>query len=176
MKTFKRRIAPATLALAMLTSVVAACSPTPTTPTGPTAQEQFCKVWDKVADAPPTATDAVLVKSDVVALAEGTTVTGSSCTASNAKVALDGATLAEGTEVLAEKDTDKTDKLAAVTGDEISAGQPVLDNVTVNPVTTVCVVVTPPAGLFEDLVDEDPEPAASSDGSPEDAAADTDGN
>ncbi len=132
MKTFKRRIAPATLALAMLTSVVAACSPTPTTPTGPTAQEQFCKVWDKVADAPPTATDAVLVKSDVVALAEGTTVTGSSCTASNAKVALDGATLAEGTEVLAEKDTDKTDKIAAVTGDEISAGQPVLDNVTVN--------------------------------------------
>ena len=38
------------------------------------------------------------------------------------------------------------------------------------------VVVTPPAGLFEELVDEDPEPAASSDDSPEDPAADTDGN
>ncbi len=127
----KRRIAPATLALAMLTTVVVACSPVPTTPTQ-TPQQQLCEVWDKVQEAPPTETEAVLVKDEVVALAEDTTVVGNSCTASGAKVALDGATLAEGEEVLAEQGSGNTDKIAAVTGEEIAAGEPVLENLSVN--------------------------------------------
>jgi hypothetical protein len=131
--TIKRRLGSATLALALLTTVVVACTPGPTTPTPTTLpQQQLCDVWDKVAETPPSETEAVLVKDDVVALAEDTTVTGSSCTASNAKIALDGATLAEGEEVLSEQNNAQSDKVAAVTGEEIAAGEPVLENVSVN--------------------------------------------
>ena len=129
-KVMARRLAPAAMALAMLTSVVA-CAP-PTSPGGPTPQEQFCTMWDKVQEAPPTQDEAVLVKDDVVAMATDTTVTGTDCTAPNAKVALDGATLAEGEEVLEKQAPNETAKVAAVTGEEISAGEPVLDNLTVS--------------------------------------------
>lgn len=133
MTTIKRRLGSATLALAMLTTVVAACSTPPGVPTPTTLpQQQLCEVWDKVEEAPALDAEAVLVKDDVVALADDTTLTGSSCTASNAKIALDGATLAEGEEVLSELDEGKTDVVAAVTGEEIAAGEPVLENVTVN--------------------------------------------
>ena len=133
MTTIKRRLGSATLALALMTTVVAACAPGPSTPTPTTTpQAQLCEVWDKVQEAPPTQTEAVLVKDDVVALAEDTTVTGSSCTASNAKIALDGATLAEGEEVLSEQGNTASAKIAAVTGEEIAAGEPVLENISVN--------------------------------------------
>lgn len=120
-----RRLGTAVMALAMLTTVAVSCSGTPTTP--PTTQ-QFCDFWNKVEQAPPAANNAVLVKPDVVALASSTTVTGSDCTDANAKIGLSGATLAQGTEVLSQQGTSDTTKVAAVTGDEIAGGQPVLDN------------------------------------------------
>ena len=52
MTTIKRRLGSATLALAMLTTVVAACSTPPGVPTPTTLpQEQLCEVWDKVEEA-----------------------------------------------------------------------------------------------------------------------------
>lgn len=121
-----RRLGVAAMALAMVTTVAVSCTPGTTPPT----TQQFCQLFDQVKDQPTTvASDqAVLVKSDVVALADGTTVTGSSCTDSNAQVNMNGATLAQGAEVLSEQDTSNTTKIAAVTGSEISGGAPVLDN------------------------------------------------
>jgi hypothetical protein len=127
----KRRLAPATLAFALLTTVVVACSPTPTSPSPANAQEQLCEVWEKIEETPPTQ-EPVLVKDDVVALAEDTDVVGADCTAPNARIELEDATLAEGTEVPAEQGVAVTDTVAAVTGDEVAAGSPVLENVTVN--------------------------------------------
>jgi hypothetical protein len=111
--------------------VAAACSTPPSGGGTTPAQQQFCEFFEQVDEAPPAPDSAVLVKDEVVALAEDTTVTGSSCTASNAKVALDGATLAEGEEVPLEQGTANTETIAAVTGEEIGAGEPVLTNVTV---------------------------------------------
>ena len=125
-----RRASALILTIALLGGVAASCTP-PATGSGSSAQEQFCDFWDKVEESPPTETDAVLVKSQVAALAEDTDGTGSSCTDSAAKVALDGAVLAEGKEVAAEQKQGSTEKIAAVTGDEISAGQPVLENLSV---------------------------------------------
>jgi len=126
-----RRAGVASLAIALLATVVVACAPTtnPPAPTGPWNAEKFCDFWEKVEEAPPAADNAVLVKDDVVALAEDTTVTGQRCTDANAKVALDGATIAEGAEVPLEQG--KPALVAAVTGDEIAAGAPVLDNLSV---------------------------------------------
>lgn len=115
------------LAFALVTGVTASCTPD-TGGGGTNPQQQFCEFWDKVAEAPPTENNAVLVKDEVVALADATTVTGANCTASNARVALDGATLAEGEEVLSEEGNADSDKIAAVTGETIEAGEPVLDN------------------------------------------------
>ena len=116
------------LSIALVAGVSASCAPDAGTGTGVTPVQQFCQFWDKVDAAPPTDTTAVLVKDQVVALADSTTVTGSSCTASGAKVALDGATLAEGKEVPSKEGDTTSDKIAAVTGDTIAAGEPVLDN------------------------------------------------
>jgi hypothetical protein len=128
-----RRFGAATLALALLATVAVACSPTtpPPAPSGPWNEQKFCEFWDKVEATPPAADSAVLVKDDVVALAEDTTVTGQECTDSNARVSLDGATLAEGEEVPLELNQPVTEKVAAVTGDEIAAGAPVLENLRV---------------------------------------------
>ncbi|MFZ4518606.1 MAG: hypothetical protein ACOYOP_09465 [Microthrixaceae bacterium] len=115
--------------MAMVAGVLAACAPS--APSGPSAQQQFCNFYEKATTAPPTADQAVLVKDQVVAKAEDTTVSGSSCTSSNAKVTLDGATLAEGTEVAEKQDPSSTTKVAAITGDEIKAAEPVLDNLSV---------------------------------------------
>lgn len=119
-----RRLGSALVAVALITTVAVSCTPGTTPP----ATQQFCDFWNKVEAAPPAADNAVLVKPDVVALASGTTVTGSSCTDANAQVNLNGATLAKGTEVPAEQGTSNTTKVAAVTGNEIAGGQPVLDN------------------------------------------------
>ena len=123
------RLSALALAFALVGGVTASC--TPTGPTPPTPQQQFCEFWDKVADAPPSPDNAVLVKPDVVALAEGTTVVGSSCTAPGAKVALNAAVIAEGDEVPVEQGTSSTEVVAAINGEEIDAGEPVLDNVSV---------------------------------------------
>ncbi|MEZ5321724.1 MAG: hypothetical protein R2698_06590 [Microthrixaceae bacterium] len=110
-----------------MTGTAVACSPS--TPTTPPGQEQFCQLWDKVETAPPAVDNAVLVKPEVVAFAADTTRVGSSCTDADASVALDSAVLAQGDEVAKEQGTTNTDKVAAVTGDQIGAGEPVLDNV-----------------------------------------------
>lgn len=131
------RHAAAALVIALVAGVTAACAPSaPTTPTS----QQFCdfynKVEQKIADAPPEVPDAaaldnnaVLVKSEVVAAAAQTTVSGSNCTDSTAKVDLDQAVLAEGKEVPSEQGNASSAPVAAVTGDEISPQQPVLENV-----------------------------------------------
>jgi len=127
-----RRVA-AVVSVALLGGVLAACAPP--APSGPTPQERFCEFWDKVEQKAPTADpaaledQAVLVKDTVVAQADQTEVLGNSCTDPTARIDLDGALLAEGTEVLEEQGTASTDKVAAITGDEIAAGEPVLENV-----------------------------------------------
>ncbi|MFM7063888.1 MAG: hypothetical protein ACKO04_10425 [Actinomycetes bacterium] len=118
------------LVVAMVGGVTAACA-APAPSGGTNTQAQFCDFWRKVDEAPPAVDNAVLVKPEVVALADSTAVSGSSCTDPSAKVALSGATLAEGTEVPSEQGTSNTQLVAAVTGDEIGAQQAVLDNLEV---------------------------------------------
>jgi hypothetical protein len=128
------------LVVALLAAVTVACTPPTPGDGGTNAQQQFCEFYDKVetqiAEAPPEVPDAaalddnaVLVKTDVVAAAEETAVTGSSCTDAAAKVELDGAVIAEGAEVPAEQGNTSSGEIAAVTGDEIAPEQPVLENV-----------------------------------------------
>lgn len=121
-----------TMAVVFVAVASAACAPSPTTgTTPPPSNQQFCRFWGKVADSPPTPNNAVLVKDQVVALAEDTSVTGNACTDPSAKVALDGAVLAKGQEVPSEQGNASSAPIAAVTGTEIAAGAPVLDNLSV---------------------------------------------
>lgn len=124
------RLRTLTLALGLVAGVTVSCTPG-TGGGGPTQAQQFCEFWEKVEVAPPTETNAVLVKDEVVALAEDATLVGSDCSAANAKVALDGATLAEGKEVPSEEGNAESEQIAAVTGDTVAAGEPVLDNLSV---------------------------------------------
>ena len=117
------------LSVALLGGVAASCSPA--APSGPTAEEKFCTFWDKVADEPPAADNAVLVKDEVVLLAETTTVSGTDCTSPAASIEVDGAVLAEGKEIPSEEGNAASEPIAAVTGEEIAAEQPVLDNLVV---------------------------------------------
>ncbi len=121
------RAAAVVLAFTMVAGIAASCTPAPG-PSAPPTSQQFCQFWDKVEAAPPAPEQAVLVKDDVVALADDTSVHGSNCEDPNAKVDLDGAVLAEGDEVPEKLETPDSPKIAAVTGGEISAGEPVLDN------------------------------------------------
>ena len=98
----------------------------------PPTLEQFCDYFEEVAAEEPDPEEAVLVKDDVVAMAEDTTVVGSDCTDSNAMVDLDGALLAEGEEIPSELDNPQSEPVAAITGEEITAGEPVLENVSVH--------------------------------------------
>jgi hypothetical protein len=126
------RLSAVALAVALLGGLTAACT-TPSTGSTNTAQDQFCSFFDKAQTAPPAPDNAVLVKDQVVALADDTTVTGSSCTQPGAKVGLDGAVLAQGQEVPAQTGSGaSTEKVAAVTGNEIGSGAPVLENLSVN--------------------------------------------
>ena len=120
------RISAVALAAALLAGILTSC--TTSAPSAPDTTQQFCQFWDKVQEAPPAPDNAVLVKDQVVAMAQDTTTTGSSCTAPAAKVSLDGATLAEGQEVPSEQNNPSSAPIAAVTGDEIAASTPVLDN------------------------------------------------
>jgi len=124
------RTSAAALAVSLLATLMAACSPN-TPPGGQPSSAQFCEFWEKVEEAPPTVENAVLVKDQVVALAEQTEVVGEECTDPNARVELDGAVLAEGEEIPSELDNPDAPPVAAVTGDEIAAEAPVLENLTV---------------------------------------------
>ncbi len=115
-----------TLVLALIGAVTVSCA---TTPSGNPSSQQFCQFWDKVEEAPPSSDSAVLVKTDVVALAEDTSVVGQECTDPGARIDLDEAVLAEGEEIPSEQGNPASDPIAAITGDEIAGGQPVLDNV-----------------------------------------------
>ena len=116
------------LAVAVL-AVAAGCTPpTSTPPTGPSPTQQFCEFWEAVEEAPPTSDSAVVVKDDVVALADVAQAVGQSCTAPAARVELDGAVVAEGEEVPSEQGNPSSEPIAAITGDEIAAGATVLDN------------------------------------------------
>jgi hypothetical protein len=130
-RTATGRLSTLALAFALVAGMATSCAPDSSSGGGTNTTQQFCEFWDKVESAPPTENNAVLVKDDVVALADAATVTGASCTASNAKVALSGATLAEGEEVPSEQGNTTSDPVAAVTGDTIAAGEPVLDNLSV---------------------------------------------
>ncbi len=124
-----RRMSVAALAFLLIGGIVASCTTPPGNP--PSGNQQFCEFFDKVEEAPPTADQAVLVKDEVVALADETDVTGQECTDANARVDLDGAVLAEGEEVPEELGEPDSEELAAVTGEEIAAEEPVLDNLKV---------------------------------------------
>ena len=129
------------LAVALIAALLSACSP-PSSGT-PQPAAKFCEFWDRVEEAPPTADQAVLVTDDVVALADDTTVAGADCKDPNAKVELDGAVLAEGDEVPSEQGNAASAPVAAVTGAEISAGEPVLENVKIRALSADIV----PAGI-----------------------------
>ena len=129
-RTRSARTSVAVAAVAVLGIIAAACAPAPPTDP-PTGNQQFCEFFEKVDEAPPAADSAVLVKDDVVALADETEVTGQECTDPGAKVELDGAVLAEGEEVPSELDTPDAEPIAAVTGEELASGEPVLENVSV---------------------------------------------
>ena len=127
LKRVPRTFGAALLAVAVL-AVAAGCTPPTETPSGPSASQQFCEFWEAVDEAPPTTDTAVVVKDDVVALAEDAAVIGQSCTAPAARVELDGAVVAEGEEVPSELGNPSSEPIAAITGDEIAAGETVLDN------------------------------------------------
>ncbi len=117
---------------AVLAVVGASCTTTPGGGGPPPSAQQFCEFFEEVSVDPPEPDETVLVKDDVVAMAEDTNVTGNDCDDSNAEVELDGALLAEGEEVPSELGEPGAEPIAAITGDEISAGEPVLDNVSVH--------------------------------------------
>ncbi len=127
LKRAPRTFGAALLAVAML-AVVAGCTPPTDSPSGPNPSAQFCEFWEAVEETPPTSDTAVVVKEDVVALADDAAVIGSDCAAPAARVELDGAVVAEGEEIPSEQGNASSEPIAAITGDEISAGAPVLDN------------------------------------------------
>ncbi len=127
-RTRSGRVTAIAFVVALVAGVTVACAPP--TPTEPSARE-FCEFWDKVEETPPAADNAVLVKDEVVALADDTTVSGAECTDPGATVELDGAVLAEGEEVPSEQGNPDSEPIAAVTGDEIGSGAPVLENLEV---------------------------------------------
>ena len=120
------RLSATMLIVALLGGVTVSCSSPVASPASST--QQFCKFWDKVEETPPAPDNAVLVKDEVVAMAEDTTVSGAECTDPNAEVELDGAVLAEGEEIPSEQGNAASEPVAAVTGEEIGSGAPVLEN------------------------------------------------
>jgi hypothetical protein len=94
-------------------------------------QEQFCEFWDRISEAPPGPDEAVLVKEGVVALADDTHTSGDDCTDPAARVDLAGAVMAEGREIPSELGEPTSVPVAAVVGEEIAPGEPVLENVAV---------------------------------------------
>ena len=127
LKRAPRTFGAALLAVAML-AVAAGCTPPTSEPSGPSPSVQFCEFWEAVEEAPPTSDTAVVVKEDVVALADEAAVIGQDCAAPAARVELDGAVVAEGEEIPSEQGNPSSEPIAAITGEEISAGAPVLDN------------------------------------------------
>ena len=127
LKRAPRTFGAALLAIAML-AVAAGCTPPTSEPSGPAPSVQFCEFWEAVEETPPTSDTAVVVKEDVVALADEAAVIGQDCAAPAARVELDGAVVAEGEEIPSEQGNPSSEPIAAITGDEISAGAPVLDN------------------------------------------------
>lgn len=114
------------LVIALVGALTTACAPP--APQGPSADEQFCEFWDRVQEAPPTHNHSVLVKEDVVALADETDVVGEGCTTPGATIELDGAVLAEGEEIPSEPGNPASPPFAAITGPEVAAQAPVFDN------------------------------------------------
>ena len=127
--THVRKIA---YAIAIVALLGTSCVSPPSSPGAP-ALAEFCELWDNVAADPiEDDADGVLVKDQVVGYANDAEVTGNGCTESGAQIELSGATLAEGEEVLSEENDPQSALVAAVTGDdEIEAGEPVLENVTI---------------------------------------------
>jgi hypothetical protein len=94
----------------------------------PPANQQFCEVWDQVAEAP-TPDSPVLVKDDVVAQGEDSDLVGSNCNTNGARVDITDAMVAEG-ELVPSEQSANAPPTVAVTGQDISNGAPVLENVT----------------------------------------------
>ncbi len=116
---------------AVLAVLAASCTTSPGGGGNPAPLQQFCDFFEEVSQDPPEAEETVLVKEDVVAMAEATTVTGNECTDPNAEVDLDQALLAEGEEIPSELNNPASEPIAAITGDEIAGGEPVLDNLSI---------------------------------------------
>ena len=107
---------------AVLAVLAASCTTSPGGGGNPAPLQQFCDFFEEVSQDPPEAEETVLVKDDVVAMAEATTVTGAECTDPNAEVDLDQALLAEGEEIPSELNNPASEPIAAITGDEIAGG------------------------------------------------------
>lgn len=129
------------MAIVVALAAGAATSCTPPSPVGPSPAEQFCSFWNEVQGRGPGADptvleqEAALVKDQVVAFAERTTLAGTSCTDPSAGVTLDDAVLARGTEIAEQPDAGSSKKVAAVTGSLLSADEPILDNVQVGAIS-----------------------------------------
>lgn len=120
----------AVAASALLALLATACS-TPPPATTPPAVAEFCDFFERVEDAPPEPTGGVLVKEDLVAFADDTQLLGDRCTEPAARVELEGALLGEGTEIPSEQGNPDSEPVPAITGDDLGADEPVLDNLTV---------------------------------------------
>jgi hypothetical protein len=130
-KTRTTRLLRLAAGAAVLATLAASCTTTPGGGGTSAPLQQFCDFFEEVSADPPEAEETFLVKDDVVAQAEETTVTGNECTDAGAEVEMDGALLAEGEEVPSEQGDPASEPIAAVTGDEITAGEPVLENLSV---------------------------------------------
>ena len=123
-----RRVLPSLAATALLAALlVPACSSVPGGGGGAMNQQAFCDLWSSVEAQPPTSDSAVQVKPGVVALADSTAMSGSTCTDPSSKIAV----LAEGDQVPSEHGDFGSDPVAAVSGDEVSTTAPVLENVSI---------------------------------------------
>ena len=142
----RRRPALGVAAITVVTLIAAGCTPAPSSPAP--VMEHFCDLWSDVEADPTPSEDAVLVDDGLVARAETASTHGQDCNDPSARVLLDEAELAEGDLVEGEEgppegvdpqsmslrsgsdgeDPAPTGPTAVITGERISKGKDLLDN------------------------------------------------
>ena len=142
----RRRPALGVAAITVVTLIAAGCTTAPSSPAP--VMEHFCDLWSDVEADPTPSEDAVLVDDGLVARAETASTHGQDCNDPSARVLLDEAELAEGDLVEGEEgppegvdpqsmslrsgsdgeDPAPTGPTAVITGERISKGKDLLDN------------------------------------------------
>ena len=142
----RRRPALGVAAITVVTLIAAGCTTAPSSPAP--VMEHFCDLWSDVEADPTPSEDAVLVDDGLVARAETASTHGQDCNDPSARVLLDEAELAEGDLVEGEEgppegvdpqsmslrsgsdgeDPALTGPTAVITGERISKGKDLLDN------------------------------------------------